>query len=220
VTLRRRSFTVNRAEAVAVVGGAVLLGGSWLVVTAAHRVPGWEARVFRDVNDLSGALWPVVRVPMQLGSLPGSLAVVVVVWAVTRDRRLTAAALAASQAGYWGAKAVKLAVSRARPFALLHGVHVRERATGLGYLSGHTAVAFALAAVLAPSLPRPWRPVAFALAIVVAFARVYAGAHLPLDTVGGAGLGLLCGTFARWAFGLGGEGVAPRVPRARRRALR
>jgi membrane-associated phospholipid phosphatase len=44
----------------------------------------------------------------------------------------------------------------------------------------------------------------------VAFARVYGGAHLPLDTVGGAGLGLLCGTLARWAFGLGGEGVRPR----------
>ena len=49
------------------------------------------------------------------------------------------------------------------------------------------------------------------LAVTVAFGRVYAGVHLPLDVVGGAGLGLLCGTLARWAFGLGGEGlpVAP-----------
>ena len=72
-------------------------------------------------------------------------------------------------------------------------------------------VAFALAAVLAPSLPRAWRAVFIALAVTVAFGRVYAGVHLPLDVVGGAGLGLLCGTLARWAFGLGGEGlpVAP-----------
>jgi undecaprenyl-diphosphatase len=72
-------------------------------------------------------------------------------------------------------------------------------------------VAFALAAVLAPSLPRRWRPVAFGLATVVAAARVYAGAHLPLDTIGGAGLGLLAGTLSRWAFGLGGEGLPPRA---------
>ena len=44
-----------------------------------------------------------------------------------------------------------------------------------------------------------------------AVARVYAGAHLPLDVIGGAGLGLLAGTFSRWAFGLGGEGLPPRA---------
>jgi membrane-associated phospholipid phosphatase len=46
--------------------------------------------------------------------------------------------------------------------------------------------------------------------VTVAFGRVYAGVHLPLDVVGGAGLGLLCGTFARWGFGLGGEGLPVR----------
>ena len=71
---------------------------------------------------------------------------------------------------------------------------LREHASGLGYVSGHTAVAFALATVLAPSLPRSWRRSAvFAAASVVGFARIYSGAHLPLDVVGGAGLGLLCG---------------------------
>ena len=57
------------------------------------------------------------------------------------------------------------------------------------------------------ALPRRWQPVAWLIAAVVAIARVYAGVHLPLDVVGGAGLGLLLGTFSRWAFGLGGEGL-------------
>ena len=96
---------------------------------------------------------------------------------------------------------------------MLADVKLRENASGVGYVSGHTAVAFALAAVLAPSLPRGWRPVVFAVASVVAFARVYSGAHLPLDVVGGAGLGLLCGTLLRWAFGLGGEGLRSACPR-------
>jgi undecaprenyl-diphosphatase len=51
-------------------------------------------------------------------------------------------------------------------------------------------------------LPRRWRPVAWALAGVVALARVYVGAHLPLDVVGGAALGVVVGTLTRWAFGL------------------
>jgi membrane-associated phospholipid phosphatase len=212
MTTARRRVVTHPGEVVAVVGGAALLTSSWVVVALERRVPGWEARVFHDLNNLNGTWWAVVRVPMQIGSLPGSLAAVVVVYAVTSNARLAGAALLGTQAAYWGAKLVKELVSRARPGALLGGVRVREHVSGLWYLSGHTAVAFALAAVLAPSLPRAWRPVAFAVAALVGFARVYGGAHLPLDVVGGAGLGLLCGTFARWALGLGGEGL--RVRRA------
>ena len=109
------------------------------------------------------------------------------------------------------AKLIKNVVARGRPAALLADVKLREKASGVGYVSGHTAVAFALAAVLAPSLPRPWRPVAFGLASVVAVARVYSGAHLPLDVAGGVGLGLLAGTLSRWIFGLGGEGLPVHV---------
>ena len=104
-------------------------------------------------------------------------------------------------------KVVKRLVDRGRPASLLSDVRLREHASGLGYVSGHTAVAFALAAVLAPSMPRRWRLFAVVLAVLVGVARIYAGAHLPLDVVGGAGVGLLCGTLSRWVFGLGGEGL-------------
>jgi membrane-associated phospholipid phosphatase len=190
-----------------VLGGAVLLTTSWIVVAVEGRVASWEAHVFRDVNDLPDAIWPVVRVPMQIGSLAGSIVIVAVTWAATRNRRLTAAALISSEVAYWTSKGVKALVSRARPASLLEGVHLREHAGGLGYLSGHTAVACALGAALAPSLPRKWQPLVAVLASTVAFSRVYAGAHLPLDVVGGAGLGLLAGTLARWGLGLGGVGL-------------
>ena len=105
---------------------------------------------------------------------------------------MTLAALTASQAAWWSAKVIKVLVAAGGPAALLPDVKLRENASGVGYVSGHAAVAFALATVLAPSLPR------------VASARVSrprrqwrsggsSGAHLPLDVVGGAGLGLLCG---------------------------
>jgi undecaprenyl-diphosphatase len=75
----------------------------------------------------------------------------------------------------------------------------------------HSAVAFSLAAVLAPSLLADGSP-SWVVASLVAFARVTAGVHLPLDVVGGAGLGLYLGTFTRWGFGLGGEGLRASHP--------
>ena len=202
---------VRPVEIVAVLGGSAVLAGTWIVVAVNHGVPTWEQDIFERVNDLPDGLWRVVWAPMQLGSLVGSLVVVAVTFVVTRQKRLTLAALVASQAAWWSAKLIKGAVSRGRPAALLVDVKLREKASGVGYVSGHAAVAFALAAVLAPSLPRPWRPVAFVLASSVAIARMYSGAHLPLDVIGGAGLGVLTGTLVRWAFGLGGEGLPVHV---------
>jgi len=199
---------------VLVLGGSALLAGSWVIVAAGGHVPGLESRTFEVINDLPDGLWKVAWAPMQLGSLAGALVVVAVIHVAGRNTRLTLAALVASLVAWWAAKGVKAVVLRARPGALLQGVHLREKATGLGYVSGHSAVAFALATVVAPSVPRRWRPAVFGLATLVAVTRVYAGAHLPLDCIGGAGLGLLAGTLSRWAFGLGGEGLPPR-PSAR-----
>ena len=53
-------------------------------------------------NDLPGALWPVVWVPMQQGGLGGSLVVVVVIHADPR-KRWRWRALVGSQAA-WGAR--------------------------------------------------------------------------------------------------------------------
>jgi membrane-associated phospholipid phosphatase len=101
-----------------------------------------------------------------------------------------------------GAKVVKGVIDRGRPADLLEGVHVREAGLhGHGYVSGHTAIAFAVATVVTPLLPGRWRLVPFAVACLVGFARIYYGAHLPLDVVGGAGIGILSGLVASLAFG-------------------
>src|SRR4051794_28355700 len=207
----RSSSRVRPGEIAVVLGGAALLAGSWVIVAAGGHVPPPEQWTFKVINGLPDAFWPVVWAPMQIGSVAGSLVAVVVIHVVGRNVRLTLAALTASLVAWWAAKGVKSLVSRARPAALLERVRLHEHASGLGYVSGHAAVAFALATVVAPSMPRRWRPVVFGVAVLVSVARVYAGAHLPLDSVGGAGLGLLTGTLSRWAFGLGGEGLPPRA---------
>jgi membrane-associated phospholipid phosphatase len=68
----------------------------------------------------------------------------------------------------------------------LRGVHP----AGLSFVSGHAIITFAIAGLLALALPRRWAVVGFVLASLNAVARVYLGAHNPLDVVGGAAVGL------------------------------
>ena len=67
--------------------------------------------------------------------------------------------------------------------------------------SGHAAVAVALVAVAWPWLGTRGRLVCVALALPVCLARVYVGAHVPLDVAGGAGLGLAIAEVVRLLLG-------------------
>jgi undecaprenyl-diphosphatase len=66
-------------------------------------------------------------------------------------------------------------------------------AAGEAFVSGHAIIAFSLAVLLTPYLTRRWRIAAWALAAGVCVGRVYVGAHLPLDVVGGAAIGCAVG---------------------------
>ena len=78
----------------------------------------------------------------------------------------------------------KLLVQRERPGttvadAILRGVH----AAGLSYVSGHAIITFAIAGLLALVLPSRWDR-RLRAGHLYAVARVYLGAHNPLDVVG------------------------------------
>ena len=107
-------------------------------------------------------------------------------------RRLAVALLASGTAAWLGAKAAKPLAGRARPEGALGDVHLREGITGdLGWVSGHMAVATTLAYVGCEAVPRWARPLLLAIAAITGTGRMYVGAHLPHDVVGGAGLGMM-----------------------------
>jgi membrane-associated phospholipid phosphatase len=184
----------------------------WLVVGAvglvlcalpvhADRVAPAEADAFRLVNDLPSLPFPIVWVPMQLGNFLVVPAAVLLALVLRRFR--LAAGLALAGVGvYVLAKVVKRFVERGRPSDVLDDVVVRGAAPhGLGFVSGHIAVVTALALVAWPWLPRWGRWVAGAAVAAVFLARMYVGAHLPLDMVGGAALGLAVGALVRLLLG-------------------
>lgn len=152
-------------------GMAVLL----LTAVAARRdrVGTGEAAAFRVVNGLPGSLYRPAWAVMQLGA-PGAVPAMAGAAWLAGDHVLAARLLADGTSAWALSNAVKQLVRRPRPAVLLPGTRCRGReAAGLGYLSGHTGMAVALGAVPA-----------------IGLARIYVGAHLPLDVVGGAALGL------------------------------
>ena len=207
-----RPWGRHATEAAAGIG---LLGLSWLLLAdRTDTVPAWEADVFDAVNGLPEALrWPVWPV-MQLGNFLMWVVGAALVYALTRRVRPALAAASAVILGWAAAKVVKEAIQRGRPGDLLDHVRLRESdLEGQGYVSGHTTIAFALATVLTGLLPGRWRWVPYPVACMVGFARVYYGAHLPLDVLGGAGLGILCGLVASVVFGTIDPSAQPRDQR-------
>jgi membrane-associated phospholipid phosphatase len=175
----------------------------------ADRVGGLEGDAFRLVNDLPSVPFPVVWVPMQLGNFLVVPAAVLAALAFRRWR--LAAGLALAGAGvYVLAKVVKRFVERGRPSDVLDDVLVRGAAPhGLGFVSGHIAVITALALVAWPWLPRWGRWAAGAAVAVVFLSRMYVGAHLPLDMVGGAALGVAVGALVRLLLGVPARSSGP-----------
>lgn len=191
-----------REVALACVAAGFLLWSAFLA--ARSPVGAWEISVFRSINGLPDWLFPILWPFMQYGvfvtiPLAASLA------AITKHYRLAVLLLVGGVGIYLAARVLKDAVERGRPADLLAIlVYERERfAPGsLGYPSGHSAVAGTIATFAHFYLGRVWKVASIATLLIVLVGRIYVGAHLPLDMVGGLALGVATASLANFVFGV------------------
>ena len=168
-------------------------------MAASRGVGHRERRAFRAINSQSSALRVPAWLVMQAGSLP---AVGVVAALASRRSRSGSVAVAIAGPSVWAfCKLAKRVVGRGRPADHLDDVVVRGREQrGGGFPSGHAAVATTLASISSRVVAPPAASLLWGASALVCGARPYVGAHLPLDVVGGASLGLSAGAVANIAL--------------------
>lgn len=187
--------THTRTDLITIAVGVLVLVGCALL--ARNDLTDVEVWIFQAANELPQGYHAFVWPFMQYGTFI-TIPVLALIAFAFRRFRLGWALLLAGTSVYLLALVAKQAVERGRPGWLLKGVETRERfgAESLGFPSGHAAVAAALTVVVAVHLSKRWAIAAVILACVVMFGRMYVGAHLPLDLVGGAALGAIAGGVA------------------------
>lgn len=156
-----------------------------------------ETALIEAANGLPALIgWPL-RAVMHLGTVFAALLVIAgVAWLAADARRATLTVALAAATAFRLDNVFKDLIDRPRPPAVVEGLDVRESISGFGFPSGHTTMAFALAATVHPVVPGRWRWLLWVLATLVGVARMHVGVHWPADVVGGAALGTAVGTAA------------------------
>src|SRR6476659_4945324 len=152
---------------------------------------------FRAVNHLADRT-PWLHAPFRLYAEYGVVlfaALLLASWLLARregDLRRTTAALWAPLGALVAIgvnQLVGAAVAEPRPYAVMAHVHVLvSRSTDYSFPSDHAVMAGAVAAGVLLA-HRRLGLVAVVLAVLMALARVYVGAHFPLDVVAGLAVG-------------------------------
>lgn len=168
-----------------------------------------ERPVFDWFNGWPPGLHLLLYIITQLGTLGA-----VVLWGglgwylINRRGGITVGA--AGVIGWLVAKAAKAWVHRGRPAVLLPHVHLFGHGfSGYGFPSGHSTVSAACAAALYYQVPRRWRKYPLAAVLLVGISRLYLGAHLPFDVLGGWLLGMAIGSLVVVAAGTSVERISP-----------
>ena len=170
-----------------------------LACAVADRHPRADRRLFAAVNHRHEPA--VLRVLQQAGTpwvLPGTALAAL----VAGHRRLALAAALALPVE----KGLEVGLKKARPVPrplYVEPTVLRDDAPveGESFPSGHAAIAFAAAGLVAPHVPGHLRPALFAAAGGSAVARVAQGAHHPADVIGGVALGTGIAAGLRWVVG-------------------
>jgi undecaprenyl-diphosphatase len=196
----RTSTRRNASDLLRLVLGVLLL--SWSAVAAVSGEPSRvELNLFRLVNQLPGAAGSPLIGIMQLGAL-AAVPVISAACFLSGRTRLARLVLAAGLLAWAGAKLLGAVVGQRPPDERVSGVVLHGAVTpGLAFPSTHVAVAAAIATVAGPYVSRSVRRTAWLAVLLVATARMYVGAHFPIDVLGGFALGWLLGSLMHLVLG-------------------
>lgn len=142
----------------------------------------------------SPALDRVVLLITQLGSEQVYVALLVIVYLgvdAAIGRRIAIAFLAS----FYANEQIKQLVDRPRPFeidpSVLRSQAARATAPGASFPSGHAQAATVFYGSLAAYVRRRWLlAVSIVVVVLIGASRLYLGVHMPIDVVGGIGIGL------------------------------
>ncbi len=190
--------TTNKGYWILFIIGLVLFIPAALI-SHTHQLKGLEARIFYDINNLSGSM----RVPILWSSeaLGAAYPIIlcVLIPLIFRYYRLAWRFFVTAGGAGLVAEIAKAIVREPRPVVLLHG-HLHERAIEKGltsFPSAHQTIATALALTVWLILPNKWKWLLIIWIIYVGFSRIYLGVHTPLDIVGGFGVGAMAVSFLK-----------------------
>ncbi len=198
-----KAYRSPRYVALGLLALLVFVGSLLLVDT--ERLPGpLEIAVFELINGLGSWLAYILYPLGQYGAVIAVPLVALILVLFGRKIRPAVYVLIAGIGAWVVAKLFKELIDRGRPAEFLDNVvyHGPEKFIGLGFPSGHSAVAAAITTVLWPFVSPFTRRALLLLTGAVMFSRVYTGAHFPLDVVAGAALGVIVGSVVVLVLGV------------------
>ncbi|HEY4018852.1 MAG TPA: phosphatase PAP2 family protein [Pseudonocardiaceae bacterium] len=153
----------------------------------------WNIATFSAINGLAAhTAWlnPVLAAFALWGGLVLLVLILGIAWWRHRDRYLPAVLTGVAAVAALGVNQLVADLwFEQRPFVALHGVTtLLSHSPDNSFPSDHAVIAGALA-VGTLLFARRWGIVAVIVAVLLAFARVYAGMHYPFDVIAGLAIG-------------------------------